>query len=65
LMEHIHNNLGNVPQKLLFQSPFFSINGTLKNGLTAEIYRVFITRFSFFCGTLPSDPPNFIKKCPV
>jgi hypothetical protein len=27
----------------------------------SEIYRVFKTSFSNFGGTLPSDPPNFIK----
>jgi hypothetical protein len=35
-------------------------NCTLENGLTVQIYKVFITGFFNFLGKLPSDPPNFI-----
>jgi hypothetical protein len=28
----------------------------------SEIYRVFNNFLSYFCGTLPSDSPNFIKE---
>jgi hypothetical protein len=39
----------------------FSINCNLENGLRVRNMPSFYNKFFFiFCGTLPSDPPNFI-----
>jgi hypothetical protein len=64
-------SLGNVPQKLKTsykESIYFGllvhfqeINCTLENGLTARNISSFYNTFFIFYGTLPSDPPNFIK----
>jgi hypothetical protein len=48
-----------IPVFILFffiRSLFCTINCVMRYK-----YRVFITSFSFFCGTLPCDTPNFIK----
>jgi hypothetical protein len=34
---------------------------THENGLTFRNISSFYKKFFIFCGTLPSDPPNFIK----
>jgi hypothetical protein len=59
-----HNNLmklggslGNVPHK----NEKLVINCTLENGLAVRNTSSFYKKFFIFCGTLPSDPPNFIK----
>jgi hypothetical protein len=38
-----------------------SISCTLENGLTVQNILSFYNMFFIFCGTLPSDPPNFFK----
>jgi hypothetical protein len=60
----IHNNLmklggslGDIPQKV----KNLSINCTLENGPTVRNILSFYNKLFIFCGTLPSDPPNFIK----
>jgi hypothetical protein len=44
-MEHIHNNL-------------MKLEGSLGN---VPQKMSFYNKFFIFCGTLPGDPPNFIK----
>jgi hypothetical protein len=67
-MEHFHNNLmklGGSLGILLYFTRYFlthSINCTLENGLTVRNISSFYNKFFIFCGTLPSDPPNFIKS---
>jgi hypothetical protein len=39
----------------------FSIDCTLEDGLAVQNISSFLTSFFHFCGTLPSDPPKFIK----
>jgi hypothetical protein len=52
---------GNVPQKMknLFVI-YVCLNCTLENEPTVRNILSFYNKF-FICGTLPSDPPNFIK----
>jgi hypothetical protein len=50
-------------KSIVFQEPIFSLNCTLENGLTVRnisSFIYFITDFFNCCGTLPSDPSNFI-----
>jgi hypothetical protein len=45
---------------LLQYKNLYCINCTLENGLTVRNISRFYYKFFIFCGTLPSDPPNFI-----